>query len=224
MTQPMRWPMNRLRFYGGGAWIIVAALAVGGTFAPLFAIRTGRDNVEVTAWGAASDAGIDFFPDFGIPVVVGAVLAVIAAVLALTSARLHPASAPVLGARLLGTGATGVVIGTTANLYLLTELFENANPGRNNSVASGLGMWLLIAASVVGIVGTVLMLVPKPGRYDPDPETPPMGIPVVRVLEPEFDPQPVDARPLDIQSADAQSVDALSFDPRPEEQKESKES
>jgi hypothetical protein len=186
----MRWPMNRLRLYGGGAWVIAAGSAAGSTFAPLFQLRTGQEVAEVTAWGTSVDTGIDFFPDFGIPIVVGAVLAVISAVLAVTSTRLHPASAPVLASRLLGTGAAGIVIGCTANMYLLKVLFEDATPGRNNAVTSGLGMWLMIASSVLGVAGTVLMLIPKPGRFDPDPETPPMGIPVVRVLEPEFDPQP----------------------------------
>src|SRR5690349_17158608 len=113
-----RWPVNRLRLYGGGAWVIAAGLAVGGTFAPMFELRLGRESAGVTAWGAnGDDAGI-LFPDFGVTIVVGAVLVVIAAVLALTSTRLHPASTPVLAARLIGIGATGVVIGTTATLFL----------------------------------------------------------------------------------------------------------
>ncbi len=191
MEPVARWPVNRPRLYGGGAWVIAAGLAIGGTFAPLFELRFGRESAEVTAWGAnGDDAGI-LFPDFGVTIVVGAVLVVIAAVLALTSARLHPASAPVLAARLIGIGATGVVIGTTATLFLLKVLFEDTMEQNQDAVVgSGLGMWLLIASAVVGITGTVLMIVPKRGSYDPDPETPPMGIPIVRVLEPEFDVQP----------------------------------
>lgn len=205
MTPPMRWPINRLRLYGGGVWVLAAGLAVGGTFAPLFELRSGRENAVVSAWGSDDEAGVDYFPDFGVPIIVGVVFIAIAAVLAMTSTRLHPASAPVLGARLLGTGAAGLLIGTTVTLYLVKVLFEDATRGRNNSVISGLGMWLLIASAVVGVAGTVLMLIPKTGRPDPDPETPPMGIPIVRVLEPEYDELPFDAQP---------------FDPQPEEKKD----
>jgi hypothetical protein len=71
-------------------------------------------------------------------------------------------------------------------------MFEVANDDGSgiDLVQTGLGMWLLIAASVVGLAATVLMLVPKVHERL-EPETPPMGIPVVRVLEPEFDePEP----------------------------------
>jgi hypothetical protein len=188
--QPPRWPVARLRLFGGGAWIIAAGLAVGGTFAPLLEQRLRNSTTVITAWGAA-DQDIDFFPDFGIPIVVAAVLIVIAAALALTSTRLHPASAPVLAARMTGTGAAGLLIGSTATLYLVTTLFIRSNGTTTTSgITIGLGMWLMVGGSVVALVGSVLMLVPKIGRQDPDPETPPMGIPIVRVLEPEFEEQP----------------------------------
>ncbi|GAB3905418.1 hypothetical protein GCM10029964_100640 [Kibdelosporangium lantanae] len=131
----------------------------------------------------------DAFPEMGVPVVVGAVVLVVAALLALTSTRLHPASAAVLASRLLGVGATGLAIGATAIIYLAMSV----NVDRSDAsfqVNLGLGIWLLVAASVVGLVGMVLMLVPRVEQRV-EPETPPMGVPVVRVLEPEFDePEP----------------------------------
>jgi hypothetical protein len=189
VSAPVLWPVARLRQFAGGAWIIAAGLAVGGTFAPLLEQHIRTYSVEISAWGAAADNGpVPDFPDFGIPVVIGAVILVAAALLAMTSTRLHPASGAVLAARLLGTGATGITIGCTVTLYLLVTLFRQSSGdlSGDQAVQTGLGAWLLIAASVVGVVGSILVLVPKVEQRL-EPETPPMGIPVVRVLEPEFD-------------------------------------
>jgi hypothetical protein len=189
LTPPVLWPVARLRQFGGYAWVIAAALAVGGTFAPL--IEAPVIKLTVSAWGINQDAPVapDTFPELGIPIVVGAVVLVAAAILALTSTRLHPASAAVLASRLLGVGAAGVTIGASAAVYL----FMSVNVSKSDSglrVNFGLGMWLLVAASVIGLVGMVLMLVPHVEQRV-EPETPPMGVPIVRVLEPEFDePEP----------------------------------
>lgn len=189
MSAPVLWPVARLRQFAGGAWIIAAGLAVGGTFAPLIEQHARNSSVEITAWGATADSGpVPDFPDFGIPVVIGAVILVAAALLAMTSTRLHPASGAVLAARLLGTAATGITIGCAVTLYLLTTLFQRGNGDLtgDQAILTGLGAWLLIAAAVVGVVGSILVLVPKVEQRL-EPETPPMGIPIVRVLEPEFD-------------------------------------
>jgi multisubunit Na+/H+ antiporter MnhB subunit len=189
LTPPVLWPVARLRQFGGLAWIIAAGLAVGGTFAPL--IEAPVLSMTVNAWGPdkGASAASDVFPQLGIPIVVGAVVLVVAALLALTSTRLHPASAAVLASRLLGVGATGLTAGATATVYLAMSV----NVDRNETglqVTLGLGMWLLVAASVVGLVGMVLTLVPRVEQRV-EPETPPMGVPVVRVLDPEFDePEP----------------------------------
>jgi hypothetical protein len=189
LTPPVLWPVARLRQFGGFAWIIAAGFAVGGTFAPL--IEAPALKLVVNTWGSNEEALVapDSFPELGIPIVVGVVALVVAAVLALTSTRLHPASAAVLASRLLGVGAAGLTIGATATVYLAMSV----NLSRSDStlqVNVGLGMWLLVAASIVGLVGMVLMLVPRVEQRV-EPETPPMGVPVVRVLEPEFDePEP----------------------------------
>ena len=183
------WPVARLRQFGGFAWIISAGFAVGGTFAPL--IEAPRLNLTVNGWGQNAEAPMepDSFPVLGVPIVVSGVVLVVAAVLALTSTRLHPASAAVLASRLLGVGASGVVIGATATVYLYMSMYAGRGDG-SFQVTIGLGMWLLVAASVIGLVGMVLMLVPRVEQRI-EPETPPMGVPIVRVLEPEFDePEP----------------------------------
>jgi hypothetical protein len=89
VTTPVLWPVARLRLFGGGAWILAAGLAVGGTFAPLMEQRTRASSVAITAWGAdPPTTGLEFFPDFGIPIVFAVVVMVVGSVLALTSTRL----------------------------------------------------------------------------------------------------------------------------------------
>jgi hypothetical protein len=188
VTPPVLWPVARLRQFGGFAWIVAAGLAVGGTFAPLVEGHQ-RVTITITAWGISSGGSgdPDVYPNFGIPIVVGAVALVAAALLALTSTRLHPASAPVLAARMIGGGASGVVIGCAVTVYLFTTILTGQqDPTQVPVVSTGLGIWLLTGASVVGLVGTILLLVPHIEQRA-EPETPPMGIPVVRVLEPEFE-------------------------------------
>jgi hypothetical protein len=183
-----RWPVARLRQVGSGLWGLAAVLALVGTFAPLIELRSVRQQLVITTWGSGGNPLGANYPAFGVPIVVVAALLLVAAGLGLTSTRLHPASGAVLASRLIGTGSAGGLAAATSTLYLFTTLFQNDSlPDGSISFHTGLGMWLLIGASVVALGAIALMLIPRVAQYDPDPETPPMGIPVVRVLEPEFD-------------------------------------
>lgn len=195
MTEPAVWPVARLRQIGSAGWILAAALAVVGSFLPLYEQDFGiRNGFSVTMWGFTvtdpedSIGGLSF-PSIGVPLVVGVVLLVAAGLFGLTSTRLHPASGPVLASRLLGTGGTGLLVGTALVTLLFTEAFEGApdNAPTGFSKATGFGSWLLLAAMLVSVTAIVLMLVPRLARRGDEPETPPMGIPVVRVLEPEYE-------------------------------------
>ncbi|RSM72799.1 hypothetical protein DMH04_41985 [Kibdelosporangium aridum] len=203
MTQPTHWPVARLRLMGSGLWILAGALAVLGSFLPLVehSVRqaptsTRGEELRVTLWGLTTTSSAnDPFPQFGIPVVIAAVLLAAAAVLGLTSTRLHPASGPVLAARLIGTAGTGLLIGAIAQPLALFRVFSDESflgPFFEPD-APGLGTWLLLVSCLLGITAIVLMLVPKIAKRGEEPETPPMGIPVVRVLEPEYD-EPADER------------------------------
>ncbi|MCE7001274.1 hypothetical protein LWC34_00225 [Kibdelosporangium philippinense] len=202
MTQALQWPVARLRVMGSGLWILAGALAVFGSFLPL----TQEDRIRVTPsettelnltlWGlTGSDGsnGADMFPQVGVAVVVSVVVLVISGLLGLFSRRLHPATGPVLAARLIGTGGTGLLIGSVVQPLLVFRIFDSQSilSGYGVTVSPGIGTWLLILGCVLSVAAIVLMLVPKIAKRGEEPETPPMGIPVVRVLEPEYD-EPAD--------------------------------
>ncbi|CAM3500300.1 hypothetical protein KIPE111705_11375 [Kibdelosporangium persicum] len=207
MTYPASWPVARLRQIGSGVWLFAGALAIFGTFMPLLEQSRGpsRPALSVTVWGLegsqASSANV--FPPVGIAVVVGVVMVVVAALLGLTSTRQHPANAPVLAARLIGTGGTGLLLGSLIQIFLFFRVFdqEEADPTFSEfapTTSTGLGSWLLLASAVLAVAAVVLMLVPKIAKRGQEPDTPPMGIPVVRVLEPEYDEQtPAEQQPTD---------------------------
>lgn len=198
MTEPAQaavWPVARLRQFAGTAWIGAAALAVAGSFLPLYEQNFGvRNAFAVTVWGFVSDSADEpgenlGFPAIGAPLVFGAVLLLAAGLFGLASTRLHPASAPVLAARLLGTGGTGLTAGTITVILLFTRALEGApdNAPSGYTRVTGFGSWLLLAAVLVAVAGIMLSLVPRLARRSEEPETPPMGIPVVRILEPEYE-------------------------------------
>nr|WP_042185998.1 hypothetical protein [Kibdelosporangium sp. MJ126-NF4]CEL17020.1 hypothetical protein [Kibdelosporangium sp. MJ126-NF4]CTQ91750.1 hypothetical protein [Kibdelosporangium sp. MJ126-NF4] len=194
MTAPAIWPVARLRQIGSGIWILAAALAVGGSFMPIIEYNRLYDEqynartITYTLWGNGTGDN-DPFPMFGVPVMVGAALLAVAGVFGLISTRLHPASGPVLAARLLGVGGAGLLAGSLTIVFLLFEVFdrpESTIPEEMRSTV-GFGVWVLIATALVAIGAIVLMLVPRLAKRGDEPETPAMGIPVVRVLEPEYD-------------------------------------
>jgi hypothetical protein len=189
------WPVARLRQIGGGAWIGAAAFATVGSFLPLSEQHFGpTSSFTITVWGYVTDDNAELqqnmdFPPMGVPLMIGAFLLVAAGLLALASTRLHPASGAVLASRLIGTGATGLLVGTGMTIFLILRVFDGAPDGSpaTYSRAPGFGAWMLAGSMVVGLAAIALMLVPRLGKRGEEPETPPMGIPVVRVLEPEYE-------------------------------------
>jgi hypothetical protein len=185
----MLWPVARLRVIGGGAWLAAAALAVTGSLMPfIINERYGNNLTTVNTWEVQGESAPGAFPPMGVVLVVCAVMLVIAGGLGLISTRLHPASGLVLTARLLGTAATTAIAASSALLIMIFRVFEGTGSDAplGYSVKAGLAPWLLIGSSVVGLAGIVLMLVPKISHRE-EPATPPLGIPVVRVLEPDFE-------------------------------------
>jgi hypothetical protein len=177
------WPVARLRVIGGLVWLVAGLVGLAGSFLPLVVQKfTGGDASMIDTR--------EYYPPHGITVVAAAVLLVGATLLALASSRLHPASGPVLASRLLGVGGTGLLVASTAQLILANWAFVDipGTPDAEYSRHAGLGTWLLIVSSALAIGAIVPMLVPRLGKRGEEPETPPMGIPVVRVLEPETDP------------------------------------
>jgi hypothetical protein len=189
------WPVARLRQIGGGAWIGAAALAAVGSFLPLVEQHFGpTSSFTVSIWGYTSDSDQEVqdaigFPPLGAALMIGAVLLLAAGLLGLASTRLHPASGPVLASRLIGTGAIGLVVGTGTTTFLSLQVFDGTPDGApaDYTRVVGFGAWMLVGSMVVGLAAIALMLVPRLGKRGEEPETPPMGIPVVRVLEPEYE-------------------------------------
>ncbi|ONI70663.1 hypothetical protein ALI144C_49525 [Actinosynnema sp. ALI-1.44] len=210
MTVPAQWPVARLRQIGSGVWILAAVLTAVGSFMPLlefnnsFGDPTGtssrRATTSYTLWGADNRA-FEFFPMFGVPVAVGAALLLVAGLLGVISTRLHPASGPVLAARLIGTGGVGVLAGSLTVVFLFFRTFTSGGDEDDVNLVeqtNGLGVWMLLGSVVIGIGAIVLMLVPKLAKRGDEPETPPMGVPVIRVLEPEYE-EPKAADPVDVE-------------------------
>ncbi|MET0237277.1 MAG: hypothetical protein ABW224_21685 [Kibdelosporangium sp.] len=195
MTDPAVWPVARLRQIGGAAWIGAAALAVIGSFLPLYEQRYGpASSYTMSVWGfeaGGTTAAQDNlgYPPVGVPLMVGAVLLAAAGLLAMASTRLHPASGPVLAARLIGTGAAGLTAGASVLIFIATKTFDGTPAGAPEQYAHpvGFGTWLMLGSILVSLAAIALMLVPRLGKRGGEPETPPMGIPVVRVLEPEYE-------------------------------------
>ncbi|ALG12752.1 hypothetical protein [Kibdelosporangium phytohabitans] len=198
MTVPAQWPVARLRQIGSGVWILAAVVTTAGSFMPLLTFNTNfgdggaRPSMSYTLWGA-DNRGFEMFPMFGVPVIVGAVLLLAAGLLGLMSTRLHPASGSVLAARLIGTGGAGVLAGSLTVVFLFLQVFESVDDDGASRVNNGIGAWMLIAAAIIALIAVVLMLVPKLAKRGEEPETPAMGIPVIRVLEPEYEEEKADA-------------------------------
>lgn len=193
MTAQATWPVARLRRIGSAGWILAAVLTVAGSFMPLMELtdmviadKQVDARMGYSLWGTGGDDN-DPFSLIGVPVVLGAVLLAVAGLLGLTSTRQHPASGPVLAARLIGTGGTGLLAGSLAAVLIQLRVFARFDDMGPFRTTTGFGTWLLLAAGVLAVAAIVLLLVPSLAKRGAEPETPAMGLPVVRVLEPEYD-------------------------------------
>ncbi|MFD1148547.1 hypothetical protein [Saccharothrix hoggarensis] len=194
------------RLVGVAALVGAGAVAVVGTFRPLFwqgsLFRDERVGFTTTSWDITADASsseidlmLDQTPQFGVPIVISAVLlAIAAALVALPEAqRLAARYAAVVGTALLAGSVwtTGMVVATAVDDPDGEESPVEAIGGFTEEV--GDGVWVLTAAVVLAVVGTVLVhgrrATPRPEgpvvyRVDgdgdgDDTDTPPFGIPVV---------------------------------------------
>lgn len=193
------------RLLGAVLLLVAAVAAVVGTFLPLYtagaAYRENGPLTVTTSWKVEFHLpdGVDFgdvrSPQYGVPVVVSAVL------LALVMALVFLPEAQRLAARYLALAATGLLVGsvwTTGSVILASLGNANRPESEGYEVEVGEGIWVLVAAAVVAVVGTVLLhgrrAEPRPRgavvyRVDDDvadaddTDTPPFGIPVVEVVQ-----------------------------------------
>ncbi|MFD0206941.1 MULTISPECIES: hypothetical protein [Saccharothrix] len=210
------------RVLGAVLLVVAGVAAVVGTFLPLYwqgsVFRGRRIGFTTTSWQIVSDRVSDdpkaddfdlvlsqTTPQFGVSIVGAALLlAIAAALVALPEAqRLAARYVAVAGTALLAGSVwtTGTVVAAAVDER---EADPDAEPSNRPSLEElfieevGEGIWLMAAAVVVAVVGTVLLHgrrpEPKPEgvvvyRVDDDlsdtddTDTPPFGIPVVEVAQ-----------------------------------------
>jgi len=216
-------PMVRLpsrRMVAGVVLLLAGLLAIGGTFAALYSFTVafplgGLSQLSrtfvVTSW--TSD-----YPTYGLPIGTTSrtnffgVPALVAGALALYGADLllrRRTAAPrqVTQVRLFAVAATGLVAGYVwfGVTNLVDSIASSADTGAY-TFDTGAGMWLLIAAALLGALSFVLMLglvpeaasAPAPATavdeqvvvYQVDMDTPPLGFEVPVNLPPTDTYQP----------------------------------
>ncbi len=181
--------------------VVAAALAVVGTFLPFSWIGLGLDLEErnrfgftTTGWSTITEpadmGGIGTAAQYGVPIVIAAVLLLVAAALVFLPAHQRVA------ARYTAIGATGVLAGSVWTTFMVVS--ATLTPGGFDTRATveyrwGAGVWLLVASVVVAVAATVFLHarppLPAPAGpvvhridgddgVDGDTDTPPFGVPV----------------------------------------------
>jgi hypothetical protein len=162
------------RLIAAGLLVVAAALAVGGTFLALSVRRydfglPGPTVVATTGWavdieGAPGMSNPPGVAPLGIPVVVAAGLAAVAAILLLLSVR---RSGDHVLARIAGIGAVGLLVGSVWIIWIeLFTLASNAaaasssDSGFHPVVVFGAGAWLLLAAALLALACIPLLAMP----------------------------------------------------------------
>jgi hypothetical protein len=179
-TGPPSPDLGAPRLIAAALLVVVAALAVGGTFLPLSVRRydfglPGATVVFTTGWavGIEGAPGMSNPPGaapLGIPVVVAAGLAAVAAILLLLS--VHRSGDHML-ARIAGIGAVGLLVGSVWIIWI--ELFtlagnavaavrDGSGGGFRPVVVFGAGAWLLLAAALLALVCIPLLAMPPAER------------------------------------------------------------
>ena len=170
------------------AGAVLTAMGSTGSLYETTRINSGyRSGYRLTLWagefvspdGATASGDVRIL--FGVPVVVAAVLLVVAGVLVLASPRLPVRVA--LAARVGAVVAAGLLVGAVWTVgQMVRAATEESDPVGGTLVATaGTGMWLLIAAAVVAVAGALLVQQrPEVPVYQPldddDTDTPPMGV------------------------------------------------
>lgn len=195
-------PMFRARVVAGVAMLLSAGLAVGGSFPTLerSVYWGGSDkdelSVEITnnVWGVTRRYGEDVSagpighgPLFGVPLTVAAILAVVAGIMLLATAR-WAAVVPRLLAMAGGGALTGVAI--AACLFAEAEAsWSGDDEALRITTSYGPGMWLLVAAVLIAITGTIAALRTQQPTTSQAWPTPPTAPPPTAATAPPAVPQ-----------------------------------
>jgi hypothetical protein len=176
--------------------VVGAVLAVAGSVGALRVTRTVTATATVpttartTGWTTAIDppGPTGSTSLVGIPLVVGAVLALVAAALLVAGVR-RPADPT--RSRLLGIGACGMLVGTIVSIWLKLPSAVSvaaiiAARGTEQTVSVGVGAWLLLVAGVVALAAVACLLAPvrRPALPPPGWPGPPQQGPTPRMGPP----------------------------------------
>ncbi|GAB1512722.1 hypothetical protein JCM33774_47640 [Actinophytocola sp. KF-1] len=191
--------------------LVVAGLAVGGSFGVIWSYRNERDagggegvtfSQEASWWGhttrTTSVTEQDLFG--GVTLVLAAALLVIGAVFAFVASRSRRAGA-VSGTRSLISAGVGVLAGVIlfqlANVLTSMSVYndQELDAGESLEYSADLGLWLPLGGLVLGLVAVVLAHVGQRARVEPN--TPRMGFPAPYGYRPQH--MPVAERPTDVQ-------------------------
>ncbi|CCH33819.1 hypothetical protein ABZ816_21520 [Actinosynnema sp. NPDC047251] len=196
--------MNR-RVLGVVALLVAAPLVFVGTFLPLYTQvwefgDPASMTIEQTSWEVRSNNGQGVFGRqalYAVPMVVGALLMVLGAL-----------RVGVLWGRLTAFAGSVLLLGSTwavAHYAFATYLTESPGNGLEITPTLGLGTSVLLAASVLAVVGGLLVQEWPPRAPRPegpvvyqldDDDTPPFGIPVAELPATSFaDPGPQAGEP-----------------------------
>lgn len=198
-------PVTRL--LGATLLVVTAGLAAGGSFGAFTVYRfdsgTSSTTRTTTGWAYTFDQDPPDVepgaPLLGIPLTVGAVLALVAALLLVLGGR--RAGEAVQG-RVLGTAAGGLICGTVASIWLdlvssisyyaALRDSDGADVTYTQTVDPGIGGWLVLAAGVLALVAVGLLLLP--GRSAPGGLVPPYpGATQGAPFAPAYPPEPATA-------------------------------
>ncbi|MBW4721168.1 hypothetical protein [Saccharothrix obliqua] len=181
---------------------VAAGLAVVATFLPYSWVGLDRDEDRVgfltTGWGTRTEperlAGIARETQFGVPVVIAAVVLLIGAALVFLPEHQRRAG------RSTAIAGTGLLAGSVWTTFVVVAAsLEPADQDVRTGLAHDYreGLWLLVAATALAVVATVLLhAAPPPPRpagaivhrvddeADDDTDTPPFGL-AVPVLPPD---------------------------------------
>ncbi|HEU5469428.1 MAG TPA: hypothetical protein VFV67_02155 [Actinophytocola sp.] len=183
--RPPRRPRWTGGLLGGILLLIATGITVWGSFGVVqtFTRDRGEDlvfEVQETWWTARQGrpTADEESVLFGLPLILAAALLLMAGLFALSAITSRRSglvtSARVFGGTGLGLLAGALLLQVLEGLELLNQA-NNANPepGENVRYEMGLGIWLPMAALLIGLIGLTLALTGTAGRAEPD--TPPMG-------------------------------------------------
>ncbi|MFD9741361.1 hypothetical protein [Umezawaea sp. NPDC059074] len=140
---------------GAGALVAGAGLAVWGSFQPLFEQKPnnpGSQEFVVTSW-TQTELGESKAVLYGVPVLAASVLLVLCAALVLVDAWLPGRVARAV--KVAAVGAATLLAGAVWTIVQVVAVV--AEPGPRVQFTSGDGVVVLVVASLVALVGAVLV-------------------------------------------------------------------